>query len=132
MYNKVKQFNREILNVPEREQNTLSVEEVEISHLALHEEVDEFTDAAMTGNIVGMVDAIFDGIYFGLGVLHKMGITEEKAERIFDAIHEANMRKTFGTNAKRDTGAADAVKPDDWQPPEDLIKQILEESETKH
>lgn len=132
MYNKVKQFNREILNVPEREQNTLSVEEIEISLISLHEEVDEFTDAAMSGNMVGMVDAIFDGIYFGLGVLHKMGISEEKAERIFDVIHEANMRKTFGTNAKRDTGAADAVKPEAWQPPEELIRMILEESETQH
>lgn len=132
MYKRVKQFNEEVLGIQEPEQNTLDEKTAEISFIALHEEADEFGHAAVDENMVEMVDAIIDGLYFGYGILHKMGISESKVERIFEVVHLANMSKTFGTNAKRDTGAADAVKPEDWVSPEDQIKEILEESEVQH
>lgn len=132
MYKRVKQFNEKVLGIQEPPQNLLDNKTIEISVHSLHEEIDEFVEAAIEDDMVGMVDAIMDGLYFGLGVLHKMGISESKANRIFDVIHQANMKKTFGTNKKRDTGAADAVKPEDWISPERLIKEILDEQETEH
>ena len=132
MYKRVKQFNEEVLGIQEPEQNTLDEKTAEISFISLHEEADEFGHAAVDKNMVEMVDAIIDGLYFGYGILHKMGISESKVERIFEVVHLANMSKTFGTNAKRDTGAADAVKLEDWVSPEDQIKEILEESEVQH
>ena len=131
-YKKVKEFNVEVLGIIDRPITILSFDEVEISYISLHEEADEFIEAYQDNNMVGMVDACVDSIYFAMGVLHKMGISEDQFEKIFGVVHKANMQKTFGTNAKRDTGAADAVKPSDWIPPEQQIKEILEESETKH
>lgn len=131
MYKRVKKFNEEVLGIKQPELNTLSSETLSISVMALHEEADEFLEAALIEDMVGMVDAIIDGLYFGYGVLHKMGLSESKVERIFDVVHQANMNKTFGTNAKRDTGAADAVKPDGWVSPEKLIRDIINETETE-
>lgn len=132
IYKKVKDFNVEILGIVDRPLGAMSPDEAEISFISLHEEADEFGDAAGVGDLVGMVDAVCDSMYFGFGILHKLGISESQFEQIFEVIHRANMSKTFGTNAKRDTGAADAVKPEDWQSPEESIKSILEQSETQH
>lgn len=128
----MKEFNREVLGIQDRPVGMISFDEAEISFICLHEEADEFIEAYKESNLVGLVDAACDSIYFALGILHKLGVSENQFEQIFTVIHEANMTKSFGTNNKRDTGAADAVKPEDWQPPEQRIKDILDQSETQH
>ncbi len=132
MFKKVKQFNEEILGILHRQQGVLGYDEARLSVMSLHEEAEELFEALSEGDLVGCVDAVCDSIYFSLGILHKLGISEEKFELIFAVIHEANMQKKIGINAKRDTGAKDAVKPEDWIPPEQQIIEILNESEVKH
>lgn len=107
-------------------------------HKALLEEVDEFVTASngyepRSGlkvndywRLVHQVDALVDAAYFAIGGLARAGLTKEQAQACFDAVHEANMRKRFGVNRNRgDMGVADAVKPDDWVPPERVIYKIL-------
>ena len=41
------------------------------------------------------------------------------------AVHKANMTKKRGAQAKRGNDENDAVKPDNWLPPEEAIGAIL-------
>jgi len=86
----------------------------------------EFLEAHMEGDIVGCIDAMVDNIYFAMGVLYKLGINDKMFERIFAAVHDANMEKKKGINPKRGDGsAADAIKPEGWKSPEDRIIDVL-------
>lgn len=118
-------FNQMVLGIEQRDKGLLVPEEFEISHKSLQEELDEFIYAHQKEDLVGCVDAILDGVYFAMGVLYKMGLTPEDINQCFAAIHLANMTKQIGVNAKRDTGAADAVKPDGWESPETKMTEIL-------
>jgi predicted HAD superfamily Cof-like phosphohydrolase len=97
--------------------------------MSLNEELVEWTAAVAKGDIVGQVDALIDLMYFATGVLYKLGLSAEQIEQCVSAVHAANMTKRRGTNAKRDTGAADAIKPDGWVAPEQRIATILGVSE---
>lgn len=118
-------FNEMILGISARPKNQLIDEEFEISKKCLIEEVEEFIDAHANNDFIGCVDAILDSVYFSMGILYKMGLSHEEINQCFAAVHLSNMTKQFGTNNKRDTGAADAVKPDGWEGPEARIKNIL-------
>jgi predicted HAD superfamily Cof-like phosphohydrolase len=118
-------FNEIILGIEPRSRDHLSPEEFDISVRCLHEEVDEFKTAHGEQDYIGCIDAILDGVYFSFGILYKMGLTTEEINQCFASIHLCNMTKVRGTNAKRDTGAADAVKPEDWIGPEDRMREIL-------
>jgi predicted HAD superfamily Cof-like phosphohydrolase len=118
-------FNQIILGIDPRAKSTLEHEEFEISHRCLQEELDEFIHAHKKDDLIGCVDAILDGVYFAMGILYKMGLSDEEINQCFAAIHLANMTKKIGVNAKRDTGAADAVKPEGWQSPEVKMAEIL-------
>jgi len=124
-YTKVRKFNREILGIKPHAPGPLSSEESEISIKCLLEEIEEFDEAVEDGVFIDQVDAIIDLIYFAHGILYKMGINEQQFEAIFDVVHKANMTKKIGVNAKRDTGAKDAVKPKDWVSPEKEIERII-------
>jgi predicted HAD superfamily Cof-like phosphohydrolase len=102
--------------------------QAESDHLikAMTEEINEFEDATRDGDFIGAIDGLSDLIYFALGGLYKMGLTEEMALEIFTAIHMANMEKKKGVIARRATGAPDAIKPEDWTPPEARIASILD------
>lgn len=118
-------FNQLILGIEQREKGLLAPDEFAISHKCLAEEVEEFIIAHDAGNLIGSIDAIIDNIYFAFGILYKLGLNAEEINRCIAAVHLCNMTKKRGTNAKRDTGAADAIKPADWIGPEDRIKEIL-------
>lgn len=124
----VVEFNREILGIQPRIVGTLIETEFEISKKCLNEEITEFIEAYQKGDIVGMIDAMTDLKYFADGILYKMGLTAESIDKIGAAVHNANMTKKKGVNARRGDGsAADAVKPEGWVPPEERIANIIDE-----
>lgn len=123
----VADFNKTILGIEQRLQMPMGPAELGLSITCLKEEVEEFREAAESGDYIGMVDAMIDLQYFAMGVLYKMGITPDQIVACCTAVHEANMTKKRGIKAGRGDGsAADAIKPADWTPPEERIGAILE------
>lgn len=119
-------FNRELLGVKDREKGLLSDKELDYAIKAAVEEVTEFKDAHKAQDYIGAVDAVCDLLYFGVGFLARMGLSEEEVRQCMQAVHEANMTKKLGVQAKRGgEGVADAVKPQDWIGPEERIATIL-------
>lgn len=118
-------FNEEIVGVPEREINPLDQPTKEWTVRAYNEEIFEFHEAFDREDVVGMVDANLDLIYFAVGTLKKMGLTRLQVKQCMAAIHSANMTKAKGKLAKRGDHAEDAVKPEGFVPPEAAIMQIL-------
>lgn len=119
------EFNRDLLGIEQRTPAMMSVEEHTHLTMALQEELKEFNDAVVEGNVVGAVDALIDLMYFAIGGLWKLGLSHEQMVHCMKAVHAANMLKRKGKVAKRYTGAADAVKPENWVAPEELIRKIL-------
>ena len=138
---KVVSFNQDVLNIEQRTPAPLAFEEHNITIKCLEEEIQEYVEAYHacmqddntvkkefeTPYVVDMVDALMDNIYFAIGGLYKLGLTADQIRRCMYVIHECNVAKKAGTNAKRDTGAADAVKPTDWVGPEEQLKVIISE-----
>lgn len=122
-------FNELILNIGGRELSLQDPKEFLLSLHQLREEIDEIQLAYGEGDLAGVVDGLVDLDFFQKGMLHKMGITEEKYDKCFDAVYDANMKKKLGTKEGRHGYGQnmDAVKPEGWAPPEELIKKILEE-----
>lgn len=121
----VVQFNQEILGIEQRTPVGMLPTEEAITLKCLHEEITELNAAMIEGSVVDQVDALVDLIYFALGAMYKTGLTADQINACCMAVHEANMAKKRGVNAKRATGAADAVKPEGWVSPETRIEKIL-------
>lgn len=120
-------FNQVILNVAPRDLGLLNEAELKITCECLEEEVSELQDAHIESDFIGAVDALGDLIYFAVGAMYKLGLTAESIEASMLAIHQANMEKKLGVNARRGDGVvADAVKPEDWKGPEERISDILD------
>jgi predicted HAD superfamily Cof-like phosphohydrolase len=119
-------FNRMALGIEPREIGLLSEAELTYAKKADVEEMDEFEKAHREMDLIGAVDAVLDKIYFSIGFLYRMGLTEQQIEDCFQAVHECNMRKKLGVQEKRGgEGVADAVKPEGWVGPEERIGEIL-------
>lgn len=121
------EFNENVLNIHRPVKGLLSEKELEYAMKAGLEELDEFHDAHNAGDFIGAVDAAIDQIYFQIGFLVRMGLTANQVRGCFGAVHQANMDKKAGVQAKRGgEGVVDAVKPADWTPPEERIANILD------
>jgi len=118
-------FNRSILKVPQTDIKVLTEAETAYLRKCLEEEAQELSDAHVAGNLIGQVDACVDSLYFAVGGLCRMGLTVDQVYDSIMAVHEANMTKKKGVNAKRDMGVSDAVKPEGWVPPEERLAEIL-------
>lgn len=119
------EFNETVIGVNRAGVGPLDSVEAEWLRKALTEEVDEFVQAAARQDVVQAVDALLDKVYFAIGGLRRMGLTREQATACMAAIHEKNMTKKRGGLAKRGGFEADAVKPEDFVPPEVAIYAIL-------
>ena len=125
MIEQICEFNKEVLGIERKELCPWPAHEFEFLMKALHEEIAEVRDAYHKEDIIGIVDGILDLCYFAVGGLYRAGVEPEKIRACFNVIHHANMQKKKGVNAKRDTGAEDAVKPEDWVSPEQAMAIIL-------
>lgn len=119
-------FNRDLLGVKNREKALLSQKELDYAIKAAVEETMEFKDAHETQDFISAVDAVCDLLYFGIGFLARMGLSEEEVRQCMQVVHEANMQKKLGVQEKRGgEGVADAVKPTGWVGPEERIAEVL-------
>ena len=118
---KVVHFNQAIIGISCRPKDTLMESEDVWLVGALNEEITEFTDAK---TYVHQVDALADLVYFALGGMYRMGLSAQEIDKVLDAVHEANMTKKKGVKETRNYDL-DAVKSDNWIPPEERFAQIL-------
>lgn len=117
-------FNELVIGTGDVELNCLTQKQFDWTTRFVHEELDdEFAQAFLAQDIVGMVDAIGDMIYGGMGTFKKMGLTRKQVRQVFAAIHAANMTKRRGNKGRGSD--EDAVKPEGFVPPEEVIAQIL-------
>ena len=86
----------------------------------MSEEIEEFVDAGIKGDMVGVADALADVIYVALGTAYQMGLP---FQAIWDHVHRANMRKVRG--ATKRGNIVDARKPEGWISPEAGIATII-------
>lgn len=116
IFENVREF-RLKLNLPTSTKPHL-LDPVDISFYArfLMEELSELMKAHEKDNLVDAADAIADLAYVTMGCAHHMGID---LPRILNIVHAANMQKVPGTTTRG--YQQDAVKPDDWVGPEELI-----------
>jgi len=105
----------------------LSAEMVSYFSRFILEELSEFMMANECENIVDAADALADLVYVTMGCAQAMGLP---FDQIFKVVHEANMRKVIAPPDKRSAFGSqhDCVKPADWQPPEPLIKTIIQKA----
>jgi len=121
------EFNRDLLGIAPRPVGLMP--RAEFSHLVacLHEETNEFIEACTDGMVIDAVDALIDMMYFAVGGLWKMGLSQEQIIGCMRAIHSANMTKMKAKVARRHVeGAVDAGKPADWVGPETRIAEVLD------
>jgi predicted HAD superfamily Cof-like phosphohydrolase len=123
MFKQVGDFHAEILELDSPLIPTLNSPEwiIERTRFML-EEVQEFTGAAMQGDMVEAADGLADVVYVALGTAWMMGIPFDK---IFNHVHNCNMKKIRGTTSRGN--AVDAQKPPGWVSPNQGIAKILED-----
>ena len=124
MFDDVAEFHREVLKLADAKGVTLISDVFVIERFRfMTEELEEFLDSALKGDMVGTADAIADLIYVALGTAHRMGLPFQK---IWDHVHRANMKKVLGETKRGNK--IDARKPAGWVPPEAGIAAILLEA----
>jgi predicted HAD superfamily Cof-like phosphohydrolase len=83
------------------------------------EELEEFRNAS---SIHDQADAIIDLMYFALGTMVEMGV---KPQRLFDIVHEANMKKLWPDGNVHYAPDGKLIKHSSWRPPEpQLVAEI--------
>jgi len=121
MYNDVVRFHRDVLLVVRPPKPTLVSEEWLMERFRfLTEEIQEYIEAGIAGDMVGTVDGLLDTIYVALGTLHLMGVP---VQACWDLVQKANMGKVPGVTKRGN--AVDAVKPYGWVGPEAGIAALL-------
>lgn len=121
MYNDVIRFHKEVLLVEAPPKPTLVSEEWLIERFRfLTEEVQEFIEAGLVGDMVGTIDGLLDTVYVALGTLHMMGVPTQAC---WDLVQKANMAKVRGTTKR--SNAIDATKPEGWVGPEAGIAALI-------
>jgi len=64
----------------------------ELRHRLMKEETDEYLEACVEGDIVGVADALGDQLYILCGTILKHGL-QHKIVEVFNEIHDSNMSK---------------------------------------
>jgi len=121
----VYKFNKEVIGLERYDVDQLAGSEQEWLIGAIAEELDELEVAYDKNDIPGQVDALIDTIYFAIGGLVRLGLTQQQAEKSFAVVHAANMAKICGRKARAVEHDLDAVKPADWNAPELAIRAII-------
>jgi len=97
----------------------LDKKRVELRAKWMLEEVQEFLNAT---DLVSQADAIADLIYFAIGVFVEMGLDGSK---IFEFVHQANMKKIGDTGQARFDDDGRVMKPNNWVSPREQIRNWL-------
>jgi len=95
---------------------------IELRIKLLEEEVAEYAEAARSGDLVEVLDALADIGYILAGTIINHGM-QEIYDDAFREVHRSNMAKLVdGKVLRREDGKV--MKPSDWQPPE--LAQFLQ------
>jgi len=117
-------FNEQVIGTPEMQPLVpLTDKQHDWTQKFCLEELAELSEAHHKQDMIGVVDAVGDLIYGAMGTFKKLGLTREQVRAVFEAIHEANMRKKRGDKGRGSD--EDAVKPEGFVPPEEKIGRIL-------
>ena len=81
-------FGQPVLPAPE----IPHIDRCSLRHRLLKEEVAEFQDAYLEGDIVAVADALTDILYVTFGAALEFGLGEQM-EAFFDEVHRSNMSK---------------------------------------
>lgn len=113
----VSEFCRDVVGLKAPKKPTiLSPGRLEFFLGAADEELQEFKEATIAGDIGEAADALIDLIYFTLGRLYEMGVP---GDIVFEDVHKANMKKKRGIKPERRIKHKDdAMKPEGWKPPD--------------
>ena len=121
MYDDIEEFHEHVLNLEKPTQVGIISDEFILERTRfLNEEVEEFTITGMSGDMVGVADALADIVYVALGTAWQMGLPFQD---IWNVVHSANMKKVRGVTKRGNKN--DAAKPPGWQSPEPAIAAIL-------
>ena len=121
MYDDIEEFHEHVLNLEKPTQVGIISDEFILERTRfLNEEVEEFTTTGMSGDMVGVADALADIVYVALGTAWQMGIP---FQAIWDVVHSANMKKVRGITKRGNKH--DAVKPEGWVGPEQAIAALI-------
>lgn len=90
----------------------------------LKEEARELKTALKAGDLVGVIDALGDSIYFGVGGYVVLGLP---LDPFWDNIQEANMAKLDADGEPIYGPGGKIQKPEGWVPPEDRHEEVLAE-----
>lgn len=121
MYDDIEEFHEHVLNLEKPTQVGIISDEFILERTRfLNEEVEEFTITGMSGDMVGVADALADIVYVALGTAWQMGLPFQD---IWNVVHNANMKKVRGVTKRGNKN--DAAKPPGWQSPEPAIAAIL-------
>mgnify|MGYP002021292250 FL=1 len=103
--------------IPKLESPGLSSKEmIELRIKLLREEVEEYAEAALSGDLVEVLDALADIGYILAGTIINHGM-QHIYDDAFDEVHRSNMAKLVdGKVLRRDDGKV--MKPEGWQPPQ--------------
>lgn len=117
----VKLFNQTFKHLVRNTPTPLPLDERTTRAMFFHEEMMEFIGAE---DIVSQADALADLLYFVYGTFVNIGVDPE---RIFTAVHEANMRKLWDDGLPRwREGDGKVIKPPGWTGPENAIANEIE------
>lgn len=126
LFSKVQEFNIQVLGLHAPHLSHLQSDQAKHLSNCIEEELNELKMATLTNDFIASVDALTDIIYFAVGGLHKMGLSADDAEKVFELVHNANMTKQKGVKESRAVGEApDAIKPEGWESPETLMKRYF-------
>ena len=116
------EFN-EAFEIPNLETPGLGPDElIELRIKLLTEEVQEYAEAARSGDLVEVLDALADIGYILAGTIINHGM-QDIYDDAFNEVHRSNMAKLVnGQVIRRDDGKV--LKPEGWQPPQ--LAQFLE------
>lgn len=70
----------------------LTIADLELRHRLMHEENEEYLEAAQKGDLVEVADALGDMLYILCGTILKHGL-HDKIEDVFEEIQRSNMSK---------------------------------------
>ena len=116
------EFN-EAFEIPNLETPGLGPDElIELRIKLLTEEVQEYAEAAKSGDLVEVLDALADIGYILAGTIINHGM-QDIYDDAFNEVHRSNMAKLVdGKVIRRDDGKV--LKPEGWQPPQ--LAQFVE------
>ena len=110
------EFN-EAFEIPGLDEPAIGPQElVELRIKLLTEEVQEYAEAARTGDLVEVLDALADIGYILAGTIINHGM-QDIFDEAFDEVHRSNMAKLVdGKVIRREDGKV--MKPEGWTPPQ--------------